>query len=195
MVAGLLLTGGLSRRMGREKSLLRLGDGGAPLAEWLGQMLSEVSAPAIEVGPGRSALAVASETDPCEGPLGGIAAGARSLRLLGADTAALVVATDLPLMRATFLGRLARWPAPPGISVVPVVDGRLQPLCARWSARDLWRAVELFGAGERRVQAALSDDALRLVEADFPDLELARLLSDVDEEADLERLGLFDRPG
>nr|MDP9020189.1 NTP transferase domain-containing protein [Actinomycetota bacterium] len=58
-VAGLLLTGGASRRMGRDKALLAVH--GLPLAQRTAGVLAAVVAPVLEVGPGRSTLPAVQE--------------------------------------------------------------------------------------------------------------------------------------
>ncbi|HZI37181.1 MAG TPA: NTP transferase domain-containing protein, partial [Acidimicrobiia bacterium] len=54
-VAGLLLTGGASRRMGRDKALLEVG--GRRLVDRAASVLAAVADPVLEVGPGWSELA------------------------------------------------------------------------------------------------------------------------------------------
>jgi molybdopterin-guanine dinucleotide biosynthesis protein A len=99
-----------------------------------------------------------------------------------------VVATDLPLLTAGFLDWLAEHPTPR--SLIPVVDGRPQTLCARYSPADLDLAVELTAAGQRamrdlldRIDAQLADRQLWEAAAGNPDI-----LQDVDTPADLDRL-------
>jgi molybdopterin-guanine dinucleotide biosynthesis protein A len=194
-LSGLLLTGGAGRRLGRDKALLPIGEGGEPLARTLGRSLAAVTGLAVEVGPGHSGLAVPDEADPGEGPLVAIAAGWSYLLERGRSGPVLVLATDLPRLSPRCLGEIASWPAPDGSSVVPVLRGRLQPLCARWSAGALGRAAALVARGERRVEAALEQGSvLRLTEDDLarcsPPIDAAVELADVDVPGDLRRLGL-----
>src|SRR5205807_1911161 len=72
-VAGLVLTGGTSSRMGRDKAALPVG--GQTLAERVAGRLSGVVAPVLEVGPGRCGLPVAPEDRPGAGPLAALVAG------------------------------------------------------------------------------------------------------------------------
>lgn len=193
--AGLLLTGGRSRRLGRDKALLPIAPGGAGLARHVGEMLASVTSAALEVGPGFSGLKAVLEADRFAGPLVAVVAGSRQLP--DARRPVLVVATDLPRLSFELLERLATWPASPSRSVIPMVSGRLQPLCARWSPAAVERAAELVASGERRAQAAFSsDEVVVLASSDLSpfgvDLELE--LSDVDDEEDLRRLGLEDGP-
>jgi molybdopterin-guanine dinucleotide biosynthesis protein A len=69
------------------------------------------------------------------------------------------------------------------------VDGRDQPLCAKWAAADLARAPALFEAGERSLRPLL-DGARRVGPANWGLVADARAFADVDTPADLARLGL-----
>ena len=130
-VAGILLTGGTSRRMGFDKASIRIG--GVPCAARVAKVLRAVVAHAVEVGPGTSGLPAVREEPPGGGPLVAVCAGARVLEESGSTRPALVVACDLPLVTESVLRTLADWPG--SRSVVPMIGGRPQPLCARWSAR------------------------------------------------------------
>lgn len=190
--AGFLLTGGESRRLGRDKATLRLGPGGATLAVHLGGLLSAVASPALEIGPGVSGLDRPDAEDPAVGPLGAIAVGAAELRRRNFVGPVLVLATDLPLLSGGLLGAIASFPAPLEASVVPVLDGRPQSLCARWSPAALHAAETAHAGGGRRVYAALATaGALRLLgREELPGFDLERELADVDDAASLSRLGL-----
>jgi molybdopterin-guanine dinucleotide biosynthesis protein A len=190
--AGLLLTGGASTRMGRDKATLPLGPAGMTLGRHLGSMLEAVTVVALEVGPHASLLDQPTERDPGEGPLAAIALGTRTLRHLGFEGPVLVLATDLPCLSPELLSRIALWPAAGHRSVVPVAGGRLQPLCARWSPAALDRAIECVEQGKRRVNAAFGtgDDLVVLDGKELAGIDLDLELSDVDDEGALERLGL-----
>jgi molybdopterin-guanine dinucleotide biosynthesis protein A len=194
-VGGILLTGGASRRLGRDKATLQLGPGGATLAQHLGSLLASATAEAIEVGSGASSLAVPDEPDPRRGPLAAIAVGARHLWRGGHDGPVLVLATDLPRVSLDLLRAITSWPAADHMTVVPVAGGRPQTLCARWSTAALERAVALDEAGERRVQAAFgAGDLLELGERELPGFALEVELADVDDEAALRRFGFDPLP-
>ncbi len=150
-MAGLLLTGGTSRRMGRDKATLVIG--GQRLVDRTAAVLSEVCSPALEVGPGHSDLPAVTEDPPGQGPLAAMAAGGRSLVTRGHRGPAIVLAVDMPNVTAALLRFLADFPG--GSSVVPFVEGRAQPLCARYSGAELELAAKLVAAGERSMQALL----------------------------------------
>jgi molybdopterin-guanine dinucleotide biosynthesis protein A len=150
------------------------------------------------VGQGCSGLPCSREEPGGAGPLAALAAGVSHLWSLGHRGPALVLACDLPFVGAAALRVLAGWPG--GASVVPVADGRPQPLCARWSAHDLELAVELVAQGERAMKALLRaatvclvDEAALVAASPTGTGQLGgvgRLLADVDTPEDLRRFGL-----
>ena len=179
-VAGLLLTGGASRRMGVDKASLRVD--GLPLAQRTAEVLAAVVAPALEIGPGHSTLPAVEEAPPGEGPLAAAAAGFRALAELGHVGPVVVVATDLPRLTVALVQALASHRS--AGSVVPLVAGRPQWLAARWSPRAVERAPALVRQGERRVRA-LADDVEWLDGSQWADD-----LTDVDTPGDLRDAGL-----
>ena len=183
---GILLTGGASRRMGRDKTTIRLD--GLTLAEHAAATLSDVCSPCIEVGPGASPLPAIQEVPPGSGPLAALAAGGHAMRIdHGYDGPVILLATDMPRVTSGLLRMLAD--AETDESVVPEAGGRLQPLCARYSARALAVADELVTAGERAMQALLdSTPYRRLAEGDWSRVAPADAFHDLDTPADLEGL-------
>ncbi len=190
--AGLLLTGGASRRMGADKALLVIE--GQVSAVRLGRLLAAAASPALEVGPGASGLPAIREHPRGQGPLVAIAAGATHLQRLGASGPALVLACDLPLVTGALLEHLAHWPGDG--AVVPVVDGHRQPLCARWSASDLAAAIDLAAKGQRSLRGLPAHgEHTDLGPEDWGPLADARTFADVDSPEDLARLGVRWQPG
>lgn len=186
-VAGLLLTGGRSRRMGRDKATLVLG--GETLARRLGRLLGEVAGTVLEVGPGRSGLEAVRETPPFGGPLAALAAGWRALVARGHTGPVLVLACDLPAVDAPFLRLLAGFPGDG--SVVPVVDGHRQLLVARWSAADAAAAVVAHARGETAPRGVpLGDDLVELHPEDWATVAGPGALADCDTPEDLVALGI-----
>jgi molybdopterin-guanine dinucleotide biosynthesis protein A len=150
--AGLLLTGGAGRRMGRDKAELTFGR--ERLADRGARVLAAVCDPVLEVGPGRSALRATREDPPGSGPLAAVAAGGADLQALGHQGPTLVLAVDMPLVTEALLAFLRDFPGTG--TVVPFVGGRGQPLCARYSAEALRTAGELAAAGERSMRSLLT---------------------------------------
>ena len=104
-VAGLLLTGGASRRMGRDKALIEIG--GQRLVDRLAAGLLAVADPVLEVGPGWSALPAVREDPPGTGPLAAVSTGAAALRAAGHDGPVIVLAVDMPRAGVEVLRLLA----------------------------------------------------------------------------------------
>jgi molybdopterin-guanine dinucleotide biosynthesis protein A len=77
-VAGLLRTGGASRRMSPGEVPLALG--GERLADRGARLLSVVGSRVLEVGPGHTPLPAVREDPPGQGRHAGVAAGALALR-------------------------------------------------------------------------------------------------------------------
>ena len=188
--AGILLTGGASRRMGRDKASIQVhaGTGTVSLAERTAGLLEAAAAPVVEVGSGRSGRWSVREDPPGGGPLAAAAAGWSALSERGWRGPVLVVATDLPRLTVGLLEWLAGHPS--DRSVVPVAGDRVQPLCARYRPADLDRAVGLVAAGRRAMADLLAAvDPLVVADHDWagPAGDPAAL-DDVDTPADLERL-------
>jgi len=178
--------------MGTDKS--RIPVDGVPSAVRIARLLAQVVGPVIEVGPGCSGLPAVLEADRYQGPLAAVAAGSDELRRRGHHGPALVLACDLPRVGLRLLRYLAAWPG--AGSVVPVVEGRDQYLCARFGTAALDAAPGLVAVGARKVRVALDAGP---VARPGPD-EWARVAGaaefiDVDEPADLIRAGLAGEPG
>lgn len=184
-VAGVVLAGGASVRMGRDKALIEVGGGRLVdrAVERLGTLCQEV---VVASGPRRIAgLTVAQVPDaPGAGPLAGIVAG---LRAIDADVAA-VVAVDLPDLSDAVLQRLVqRLLAGEAAGLVPVVAGRLQPLHAVYR-RSIAPALErALASGERRTGRAVLDAGATTADASvWGDLDpLGRFARNVNRPADL----------
>ncbi len=138
--------------MGRDKATLAVG--GHTWAQRTGSLLAAVASPAIEVGPGRSGLGAVGDGCPGAGPLAALATGAGELRRLGWSGAALVLATDLPMITEGMLRWLAAYPS--DHAVVPLANERPQPLCARYPPSALDQAGVLVAAGARSMHALLA---------------------------------------
>ena len=149
-LAALLLAGGESRRMGRDKATIKLR--GQALWERQLELLRAVSPEKIFVS-ARSApswlpstVELLVDDVPSRGPLSGLTRGLAAMRA----THLLVLAVDMPFMTAGELGSL--WErASEGCGVVPTIAERAEPLAAIYPAE----AATDF-------QAALSDSVFSL---------------------------------
>jgi molybdenum cofactor guanylyltransferase len=186
-VAGMLLTGGASRRLGIDKAGLDVGDG--PLAERTARLLRSVADPTVEVGRGCSTLDLVPDPVPGQGPLAAVVLGWTELKRRSWAGPTLVLATDLPFLSDGLLRWLAGHPS--RRSVIPSDGQQPQMLCARYRAADLDTAGALYQGGARAMRElmtaiqpriALSEEwraaaghGLALVDVDTPsDLEQAR---------------------
>ena len=178
--------------MGSDKAALPVGS--EPAAQRAGRLLSEVTEPTLEIGPGRSGLPSLQDQPPLEGPLSAIACGFHALTGSGYDGAVVVLACDLPLMTAAFL----RWLADSDGdgTVIPEVGGHLQPVCARWSASHARLMVSLVATGHRSFAPLLDKPDLSIVdERHWGQVARPEIFSDTDTPADRRRLGLSDPEG
>lgn len=184
--SGVVLTGGASSRMGRDKALLPVGTPPVPLAVRVAGALHDAGCPDVTcVGGDRAGLealglAVAPDDHPGEGPLGGVLTG---LRVAGLGIV-VVLACDLPAIDgAAVRGLVSTLAADPTVEVaVPEVDGRLQvhAIAIRRACRD--RLAAAFDGGERSLTRALA--ALEVATVTHLD---PRALADVDSPDDLDR--------
>jgi molybdopterin-guanine dinucleotide biosynthesis protein A len=190
-VAGLLLTGGASRRLGVPKAtLLRDGE---RLVDRTARLLGAVSDPLLEIGPGYGPWVALREEPAGAGPLAAVAAGGDALRARGHDGAALVLAVDLPFVESSLLAWLASHPALG--TLVPRVGGVPQSLCARYDADALLAAERLAHAGERSMRALLASVPVTYAdEADWCEVADVGTFIDVDTPDAVARVGL-QRPG
>jgi molybdopterin-guanine dinucleotide biosynthesis protein A len=182
-VAGVLLTGGASRRMGTDKA--RLVVNGESLAARSARVLAAACDPVIEVGSGVSGLPAIQEDPPGAGPLVALLAGVGAL---GNPRVVVLLACDLPFVEPQLLRLLVEQPGTG--SVIPVVDGRNQYACARYGPDALDAAVVALRAGDTSLRAIAASGAEYLDETRWSEVATARTFADVDTPADLERLGL-----
>ena len=152
-VAGLVLTGGASRRLGVDKATLVLD--GETLAGRAARVLSARCARVLEVGPGVTELHAVRETPAGAGPLAALAAGSATLAASGAITSVVLLACDLPWVEPVLdaLVAAALDELPTIVAIVPVDgEGRRQYVCARYGPSALLRASTLVAAGERSLR-------------------------------------------
>lgn len=128
---------------------------GVPLVQHTVDLLREVCDDVVVVGaPGRALEVERARTVYDEvagqGPLQGLAAG-----LAAAQPAerAFVCATDMPLLQPEFVRRVLRGLGPDVDLVLPVDEGREQPLAAAYAPRLAATVLMLLARPERRLSA------------------------------------------
>lgn len=180
--SGVVLTGGASRRMGRDKATVPVGSPPTPLAARVASALHDGGCPDVTcIGGDLDALAAlglvaVADDHPGEGPLGGVITGLR----VAALGLVVVLACDLPAIDGATVRGLASSLAanPRAVASVPVVGGRRQvhAMALRRSRSD--HLAESFAAGERSLTRALEPlavievthlDPAALVDVDSPD--------------------------
>jgi molybdenum cofactor guanylyltransferase len=190
-VSGLVLAGGRSRRMGREKAALIVG--GKPLLTTAVDLVASVAGEVLlscrrEARPderlyrGRPVRLVFDQR--AEGPLAGLEAGLS----VAACPAVLVVPVDMPRLTVSLLARLidAAAARPEAQAVVYVVAGRPAPLPALYRRTALPVLTAQLDLGDLRVRNLLARLDLTCLEADPGDLA-AGVFSNVNLPADLPR--------
>jgi len=173
--SALILAGGESRRMGRDKAWLELD--GRPLIERAVERLRRLGIREILIsgraGEDYSALncPVLLDRAPGLGPLGGIERGLRECT----THMLLVLAVDLPRMSPAFLIKMQQ-ASDHLIGVVPELNGRLEPLAAIYPQRCHTLALAALARAQLSVRdfatACLRDQAVRIypvTERDAPE--------------------------
>ncbi len=167
-MAGAVILGGGSTRMGRDKASLTVG--GVAAATRIAHVLAELFEDVLLVGgdppssaPGRRVSDPPGPACPLRGIVGALEA-SRAERVL-------IVATDLPLVTPALLLGIVAWPR--AEVVVPRPGGVPQPLCALYQ-RDVARRAALtrLQAGHLAAQGLLSElQASYLEDGDLAELD------------------------
>lgn len=160
--SGIILAGGKSRRMCRDKATLSVD--GQTLLQRTSFTLGMVTEEILIVGLQDSASIPAhtraiDDATAGAGPLGGLVAG---LQAMG-NLQAVAVACDLPLLDAALLRYLIGL-APGHDAVIPRIGGRIQPLHAVYASSVFAPASAQLAAGHYRLQDLLNKLHVRWVE-------------------------------
>ena len=182
-VAGVLLTGGASRRMGTDKAQIVVN--GETLAARAARVLSAACDPVIEVGPGLSGLPAVQEDPPRSGPLVALLA---AVGALGNPRMVVLLGCDLPFVEPPLLQLLVEWPG--NGTVIPIVDERLQYACARYGGAAIDAAVAALRSGDSSLRSIAGVDSEHLTAEQWGDVATDHAFADVDTPDDLRRLGL-----
>lgn len=183
-LAGVVLAGGESRRMGRDKATMPVPGGTTTLVEQvvgiLGQRCEQVF---VMAAPGQPlpALQVTVLRDELRG-LGPLPATGRGLRAAAEAGArfAFVSAVDMPYLTVELIDELARMAAATNAEVVLPWDGRTHYLAAMYRTDLADRVDALVAAGKRKMSDLINaSDAQQIVVSD------SRPLTNVNSAADL----------
>lgn len=183
-LVGVVLTGGASRRMGRNKALIDVD--GVPMASIVADALGAAGCETVvALGGDPDELAVLemdvlADEYPGQGPLGGVISALGSAP--GSPSKVVVVACDLPWLRSDDLSLLVEAARDHrSVDVVVARTDQIQPACAIWDVRCLAAIRTIFLNGDRSLQAAI--DRLCSIEVVLPE----RALHNVNTPSDLER--------
>jgi molybdopterin-guanine dinucleotide biosynthesis protein A len=186
MLAAVLLAGGASRRMGRDKA--ELAYAGQTLIDRQAATLRAVGADecllACREDQGRSVEGFRTiwDTHPDTGPASALADVWRATQA----EVLVVLALDMPRMSAEFLRRLANDACRTGQSVVPMLGGFYEPLAAAWYRSS---ASVLADAQHRSMQEICRELAARgLIEARDVSVDEARLFANINTPEDYRQL-------
>ena len=155
-VAGFILTGGESSRMGRDKALLELG--GVPLAVRTARLLEPLTASVALIGAperyGSLGLRLVPDDQTSLGPLGGIAT---ALRISGCKWN-LILGCDLPYLTSAWLEHLIRRTQEcTSDALIPEsAEGHAEPLCAMYYLLCRPNIRAALARGERKVTNGLA---------------------------------------
>lgn len=171
-VAGIVLAGGRSRRMGRNKALLPLPDDSSltfveRLASLLAEICSEILLVARDEANGKEYLSVSRKQNwrlvydqiPDQGPLMGLYSGL----LASTFSHALVLAVDLPFVQPALLSWLSAFPLTDKV-LLPRVQGIPQVLLARYPRAILPTIEACLRAGRKDPRALLEKVVVRFLE-------------------------------
>jgi molybdenum cofactor guanylyltransferase len=183
-LAGIVVAGGESRRMGRDKATMMVPGGAGTLVEHVVDVLGQRCEPVfVMAAPGQPlpALQVPVLRDEQRG-LGPLPATGRGLRA-AADAGArraFVCAVDMPYLAVELIDELVRRAVETDAEVVLPWDGQDHYLAAVYRTDLADRVDALVAAGERRMRALVTaSDAQRIVMSD------SRSLTNLNSTADL----------
>jgi molybdenum cofactor guanylyltransferase len=154
-LTAMLMAGGLSSRMGTDKSLVTIS--GQPLWQRQLDVLQQVRPNKLWVS-ARSrpawlpeALEIVFDAPPSRGPLSGLAPALAQLE----TSHLLVLAIDLPAITPALLRHLLSL-SRPHVGVVPVSDNRYEPLCAVYPREAAATAAKALAQGDLSLQHLIS---------------------------------------
>jgi molybdenum cofactor guanylyltransferase len=189
-LAGAVLVGGASRRMGRDKATLLLRDGTVLGRRAVDALLGcdDIDAGVAVIGGDRDVAAAldarwVADPSPPVGPVGGVVAALEDAGRRGCD-AVVVLPCDLPLVTPTHIASLIAAAQPwPSSVVIASVDGRAAYPIGVWPIGVARSIAETLRGGPVDFAAALASTTPVVVE--MPDA-----FRDADEPGDLTDRGL-----
>ena len=189
-MTSIILAGGKSSRLGRNKALQVIG--GKSLIQWVVARLATLSTEIIistargDAIPCSSTAKITTVADiyPDKGPLGGIYSGL----IASSAPRAIVVSCDTPFLSAGLLEYMTRIPSTFDV-VVPRIKDRVEPLCAVYSKDCVDPIQELLQQNELQIIELFPMVKVRYIEEDEVDSFDPEHLSffNINSQADLDR--------
>jgi len=187
-MTAIILAGGRSSRMGRDKSTVEFG--GEPLLLRAVHRLEEIFDEIIvvtnrEIPFEMTGIKVVRDEVPYQGPLGGIGAGLKA----SSNDMSFVVAVDMPFISPQVIDYLSEL-TDEADAVVPRTIHGLEPLFAFYNKRCLYEINKALVEGERKVASIFPKLNLRV--AGFPEIShldgADRTFVNINTERDLEKV-------
>ncbi|MEZ5211912.1 MULTISPECIES: molybdenum cofactor guanylyltransferase [unclassified Gordonia (in: high G+C Gram-positive bacteria)] len=189
-LAGIVLAGGRSRRMGRDKASMDWD--GRPLLSTVVDVVAQRCDPVlvtaaqtsqayVELGQADGLTWITTE-EIGTGPLGGLVVALEAAEAAGSP-AAFVCATDMPLIEPELIDELLRGLTVSTDAVIAYDSERAHPMAGIYRTRVAPRLAELLATGEQRMTAALDAIVTHRVTVSNPDW-----LTNVDAPEDVHRL-------
>jgi molybdenum cofactor guanylyltransferase len=171
-VAGIILAGGHSRRMGTDKASLPFGP--ELLLQRIVRIVGQAASHVIVVAqPGRTlpalpaGVVVARDENPDRGPLEGTAAGLRAIKNSFPEVdATFITGCDTPLLLPTFITHMIELLDPQHDAVVPIDDKIPQPLSGIYRTKILPVVDQLLANNRLSLRDLLDHIAVQFVPAD-----------------------------
>ena len=164
--SALVLCGGQSTRMGRDKSALPFGDGDTLLTRAIAIASAVASTVVVAGRPGPqvpAGIRVIADAVPAAGPLAALAGALPALP----EGRMILLSCDAPLVVPALLRLLLDRLADTGADAcVPMIDGVPMPTCAAYATRVHAHAARLVASGERSLRALLDAIAVEWMSAD-----------------------------
>lgn len=162
-IAGFILAGGESRRMGRDKAALELN--GVPMLVRAARLVEPVVGPPAVIGGSSGAasfgLTVIPDDWPGAGPLGGIATALRASKAAWN----LIVACDLPYLTKAWLEFLVKRSQGSQAGAVMAMNTRgAEPLCAVYDKRCGAAIQAALKSGVRKVTDGLQNVLVEMID-------------------------------
>jgi molybdopterin-guanine dinucleotide biosynthesis protein A len=162
-ILGGVLVGGLSRRMGRPKQLVEVGDG--TMIEHVVCSLSGEVHEVVLLGGGPvpatlEGLSTVADADDCQGPMAGILGALRARP----NACWVVTPCDLPLLRGEAVRWLVQNRRPGTWAVMPSLNGFVEPLLALYESEARTLLEEAAASGERALHRLASNSRVATVE-------------------------------